>query len=242
MRARGKLHTKVSMPLGAESLTDKVFDRLLEAIEKGELPLGSRIREAVLARQFAISRGPLREALRRLEGRKLVKHTPNLGVRICSLSHDDIRQIFQIREALEGMACRLATEAMSMEEIDGLYALLEQHRAQTELKRGRSYYQRAGDLDIHYRIAQGSRNPRLVELLCDELYYFVRIHRYRSSERSGRAARAFDEHRAILDAMRARDADRAETLMRTHIRRATENLRQEVESGGLADPADAAVA
>src|ERR1700722_9847438 len=107
------MQSEIGTVLNAESLTEKVFVRLMEAIEKGELPPGSRIREAVLARQFGISRGPLREALRRLEGRKLVQHSRNLGVSVRSLSLEDMIEVFQVREALEGTACRLATEVMS---------------------------------------------------------------------------------------------------------------------------------
>ncbi len=221
------MRSEIGAALSAESLTDKVFVRLMEAIEKGELPPGARIREAVLARQFGISRGPLREALRRLEGRKLVRHSQNLGVTVRPLSLADMIEIFQIREALEGTACRLATQAMPDREIDGLSDLLEKHRAQIARQRGEAYFQRAGDLDFHFRVVLGSRNKRLVELLCDELYHPVRIHRYRSSVRPGRAFKALAEHEAIVAAMRKRDATRAEDLMRAHIRRATENLRAE---------------
>ncbi len=213
-----------------DSLTDKVFDRLIEAIEKGDLPLGSRIREAALARQFGISRGPLREALRRLEGRKLVKHSQNLGVRICALSLEDVIEIFQIREVLEGIACRLATEKMSQRELDDLAKLLEKHQTQILRQRGEAYFQRAGDLDFHFRIAKSCGNRRLIDLLCDELYYLVRIHRYRSSVRPGRSLKALEEHQAIVEAMRSRDAERAEQLMRTHVGRATLGLQSELES------------
>jgi DNA-binding GntR family transcriptional regulator len=221
---------KVGVTLTAESLSDKVFDCLIKAIETGELPLGSRIREATLARQFGISRGPLREALRRLEGRKLVKHSQNLGVRICPLSINDVVEIFQIREVLEGAACRLATEAMSQAELDGLARLLEKHQSQIQRQRGEAYFQRAGDLDFHFCIAQGSRNKRLIELLCDELYYLVRIHRYRSSVRPGRSFKALEEHQTIVEAMRSRDSQRAELLMRAHIGRVTLSLQSQTET------------
>jgi len=221
------MQSEIGTALNAESLTEKVFVRLTEAIEKGELPPGSRIREAVLARQFGISRGPLREALRRLEGRKLVQHSQNLGVSVRPLSLEDMIEVFQVREALEGTACRLATEAMSNKEIDGLFDLLKKHREQIQRQRGEAYFQRAGDLDFHFRIAQGSRNKRLAELLCDELYHPVRIHRYRSSVRPGRAFKALEEHEAIVEAMRDRDAQLAEVLMRAHIKRATNGLQSE---------------
>ena len=221
----------------AESLTDKVLNVLVEAIERGELPPGSRIREATLARQLGISRGPLREALARLAGRKLLEYTPNLGMRVSSMSKNDIVEIFQVREALEGMACRLATEHMTDAELDRLAALLDTHRETDELKAGAAYYQLAGDLDFHYQIALGSRNNRLVASLCDDLYYFIRIYRFRSSAKPGRALRAFEEHKAIVAAMRARDGVVAEARMRQHIRMATENLRlaQEQEDSAAAE-------
>ncbi|WP_210496653.1 GntR family transcriptional regulator [Microvirga antarctica] len=208
----------------AQSLSDKVVDILIEAIERGELAPGARIREASIARQLGISRGPLREALSRLAGRKLVEYTPNLGMRVVVTSTDDIREIFQIREVLEGAATRLATENMSEADLVDLAALLEKHRHGTELQVGSAYYQRAGDLDFHFRIAQASGNARLVDLLCRDLYHFLRIHRFRASSSPGRAAIAFDEHRAIVAAMTTRDAHLAETLMRQHIRGALERL------------------
>lgn len=211
----------------AQSLSDKVVDVLIEAIERGELPPGSRIREASIARQLGISRGPLREALSRLAGRKLVEYTPNLGMRVVVTSHEDIREIFQIREVLEGAATRLATEKMTDSELQELAALLEKHRHGQELQDGSAYYQRAGDLDFHFRIAQASGNGRLVDLLCRDLYHFLRIHRFRASSSPGRAAIAFEEHKAIVAAMMARDADLAETLMRRHIRGALERLSKE---------------
>lgn len=211
----------------AESLSDKVVEILLEAIERGELAPGARIRESSIARQLGISRGPLREALSRLAGRKLVEYTPNFGMRVVMTSNDDIREIFQIREVLEGMATRLATQNMSDADLTELAALLETHRHGPELQDGSAYYQRAGDLDLHFRIATSSGNARLVDLLCRDLYHFLRIHRFRASSAPGRAAIAFGEHRAIVAAMTARDADLAETLMRQHIRGALERLSRE---------------
>lgn len=209
-------------PVSADTLSGKIAEKLTEAIERGELPLGSRIQEASLARQMGISRGPLREALRLLEGRKLVTRTPNFGARVCALSDGDIIEMFQIRESLEGTACRLATERMTPEVLAELDELLLLHEKQ--IGEGTSYYQTSGDLDFHFRIARASGNARLEHLLCEELYYFIRIHRYRSSAMPGRAHKALSDHRAIVKAMREGKGEKAETLMRAHIRTATENL------------------
>lgn len=221
-----KVGTVLNQTFVSQSLADRVADVILEAIEKGELPPGTRIREATLARQLGISRGPLREALQRLEGRKLLQYTPNLGMRVVAPSRADIINIFEIREALEGLACRLATERMTDDQIEELVQLLDVHRTGRDLREGSAYYQAAGELDLHYRIVTRCGNQHLVDMLCDELYHMIRIYRFRASWVEGRPQRAFEEHSAIIAAMRARDPDLAETLMRKHIRSAIHALRQ----------------
>ncbi|MES9930530.1 MAG: GntR family transcriptional regulator, partial [Candidatus Thiodiazotropha sp. 6PDIVS] len=85
------------------TLTDRLFDSLQRAIVEGEIPQGSKISEPELARQHGVSRGSLREAIARLEARKLVERKPNLGARVVTLSYEQLIEIFQLREALEGM-------------------------------------------------------------------------------------------------------------------------------------------
>ncbi len=84
----------------------------------------------------------------------------------------------------------------------------------------------AVDLDLHVRIAEGCGNARIRRLLCDELYHLLRLYRARSGDQPGRREDAFSEHWQILRAMKARDADLAESLMRTHIGRATYSLQR----------------
>ena len=213
----------LSTPISIQSLVDQAFDRLVEAIVRGELVPGSRLGEAQVAKQLGISRGPLREALVRLESRKLVARKPNCGVTVVDFSEADLDELFTVREALEGMACRLAATAMADSEIAGLIALLERHGADPDVRDGSAYYQGADD-DFHFRIVRGSRNTRLIAALCDELHDQVRFYRYRSSTRPGRTRQAYDEHRQIAAALQARDPDRAEAAMRRHIANARINL------------------
>ncbi len=221
----------LTSPLEASTLADQAFEKIVTAIVRGDLPQGSRISEALLARTFGISRGPLREATRRLEGRKLVTRTPNIGAHVVSLTADDLVEIFYVREALEGMACRLATERMSGKEIDVLSSKLHEHGRSPDLVAGKGYFQEAGDQDFHYLVAIGSKSDKLIELLCEELYYLMRVYRFRSSVRPGRAQEALVEHQNILAAMRARDAGQAETLMRAHIAKARLILSSDVAVG-----------
>jgi DNA-binding GntR family transcriptional regulator len=202
----------------ARSLVDVVTERLEAAIISGELAPGSRLSEQGLATAFGVSRGPLREAIRRLEGRHLLQRTANIGVHVTKLSWRDLTDLLTVREALEGMACRLAAEAMTADEIAELASLLDAHGAQQSVQAGTGYYQQPRDFDFHFKIVTASRNERLIQMLCTDMYDLLRIYRYRSSTFGGRARNAYDEHLVILKALQNRDPYASETAMRQHIR------------------------
>ena len=124
---------------------DRVFASLQDAIVRGDIPAGSRLGETELALRFGTSRGPLREALRRLESRHLVERTPHVGVRIATLEHTALIEIYYVREALEGMAARLAATHMSSDEVAGLKVLLAAHEADEALQADTAYFQQEGD-------------------------------------------------------------------------------------------------
>ncbi|MDN3557975.1 GntR family transcriptional regulator [Halomonas maura] len=206
------------------TLAERVFQQLQDAIVRGELAPGSKITEPGLSRSYGISRGPLREAMRRLEAHRLIERVPHVGARVVKLSMQELLELFDVREALESMAARLAAEHMSAEEIDGLREVLAVHERQSDLRRGEAYYQREGDLDFHYRIVQGSHNKMLMGMLCDDLYYLVRLYRTQFSASGSRPQRAFVEHHRIVDAIEAGDAELAELLMRRHVSASRENV------------------
>ncbi|MES9993250.1 MAG: GntR family transcriptional regulator [Candidatus Thiodiazotropha sp.] len=206
------------------TLTDRLFDRLQSAIVEGEIASGSKISEPELARQHGVSRGSLREAIGRLEARKLVERKPNLGARVVTLSYEQLIEIYQVREALEGMAARLAAQSMSDKEIEELQQLLQEHGRQIEEQQGEAYFQKQGDLDFHYRIVQGSKNRHLIGLLCNDLYHLLRMYRYQFGMRSKRSQQAYDEHHYLLNAITSRDPEMAELLMRQHIRSSRRNV------------------
>ncbi len=204
----------------AQSLVDVVAERIEAAIISGDLEPGSKLSEQALAVSLGVSRGPLREAIRRLEGRKLLQRTPNIGVRVAELSLKDLNEILQVREALEGMACALAAKNMTDAELEALSELLEQHQRQKSVQEGTGYYQESKDFDFHFRIVKGSRNERLNHMLCGDLYYLLRVYRYKSSTKPGRAMKALQEHKEIVAALTRRDPEAAEHKMRQHIRTA----------------------
>ena len=211
-------------PIVAQSLANLAFEKIVGAIVSGEIAPGERISEAHLARRFGISRGPLREALMRLEGRSLVERKPNLGAYVVRLSEQGLSELFTMREALEGMACRLAATAMPDHEIAELAHHLHCHSPGDSPATMSDYYQSLED--FHVRVVRGSRNERLIAICCDELFYQFRIYRFQASIKSdGRVEEACKEHQAIIDALRARDPDRAETAMRRHLVQVRANLK-----------------
>ncbi len=213
-----------SVPGETETLSENVFRRIQAAIVNGEIAPGSKISEPELARTYGISRGPLREAIHRLEGQRLLVRIPHVGARVVSLNHAELIELYEIRESLEGMACRLAAERMSQVQIDELREVLATHERDAAFQAGVGYYQQEGDFDFHYRIIQGSGNSTLVQMLCDDLYQLVRMYRIQFSATPNRPHQAFAEHHRILDAIAERDGELAELLMRRHIAASKRNI------------------
>lgn len=214
----------------AGTRAEHVFRRIQAAIVKGEIAPGSKISEPELARTYGISRGPLREAIHRLEGQRLLVRIPHVGARVVSLDRDELIELYEIRESLEGMACRLAAERMTQAEIDDLRRVLDTHERDEAFQAGVGYYQQEGDFDFHYRIIQGSGSRTLVKMLCGELYQLVRMYRIQFSATPNRPPQAFAEHHRILDAIAERDGELAELLMRRHIGASKRNIERYYQS------------
>lgn len=205
---------------GTVTLPEGIFLRIRQAIVEGNIPAGSKISEPELARQFGISRAPLREAIARLEACKLVVRKPNVGARVVSLSFHDLMSLYELREVMEGLGARLAAENMTDEERTDLLALLKKHEELTPLQDGIAYFQKEGDLDFHYSVVRGSRNQHLITLLCLDLYHLLRMYRFQFGMPGTRSRNAFREHEYIAEAIVNRDGEHAEILMRRHIRMA----------------------
>jgi DNA-binding GntR family transcriptional regulator len=212
-------------PLG--NLADRLFENLLVAITRGELPLGSKISEPVLARRYGVSRGTLREALNRLHERKLVTRLPNQGARVVERTPQALNDLFIVREALEGMAVRQAVMRCSDQDLAALHETIVSFEAELEsLPDAQPYMDVIPDTDFHFLIVRMSRNPYLIDQICAELYPLLRVFRTHTDYTKARRRQAIEEHWHILAAMENRDAELAEILMRRHIAAASRS-RQE---------------
>lgn len=201
-----------------DTLGGKIFKDIFGLILTGELPLGAPVNEAALAQRFGVSRGPVREAVKRLQGLRLVEKESFLRARVITPTREDLIEIFQLREVVEGLSCRLAASNLSAAETDLLIGELEAARD------ARRTGAEASDFDLHRILAQKCGNRRIEWTLCEDLYYPVQLFRARARFSPGRQDKAFDEHWRILRAVRAGDGELAESLMRGHIATATAAL------------------
>lgn len=204
-------------PIETQTLASQAFESIKSDIIDGQLSQGSKIVESDLALKYGISRGPLREAIHRLEQIKLVVRVPRTGSRVVRLDSKMIEDIYIARESLEGMAARLAARLMPEEKIRSLMKLLDQHEQAITKAEGKVYFQREGDIDFHYRIALASQNQWILENLHGELYQLIRMCRYQSGQAPERPRIALEQHKQIVCAIEQRDEELAELLMRRHI-------------------------
>lgn len=213
---------------GDRLLTDQLFEQLSEAIVAGDFTPGTKLSEPRLAAQYKVSRGPLREAIRRLEERRLVTRAPRQGVRVVSPTISDAIELFTIREVLEGLAARHAADNATQDEIADLRAMLARHREALSKPDAMVYWQATANSDFHFMIARIGRNQHLCDLLCGEYYTLFRLYRMQHRIVPGRAQRALAEHERIVEAIDDRDAELAEMLMRRHIASARRGLVSQV--------------
>ncbi len=201
----------------SRTLAEQAYESIKGDIIIGTLAQGSKIIESDLAMKYGISRGPLREAIHRLEQNKLVVRVPHAGSRVITLGRKMMEDIYTARESLEGMAARLAARYMPDNDIRALYELLDAHEEAIGRTDGKAYFQHEGDIDFHYRIALASQNHWILEILNGELYQLIRMGRHQSGQTPARPARALSQHRQIAAAIEQRDEELAEILMRRHI-------------------------
>lgn len=207
---------------------DKTFLQLRENIVEGDIRPGSKLSETELSAKYAVGRSVIREAINRLESCHLVERKANVGARVVALTPEGLIELYQVRESLEGMAARLAARNMTDQEITDLNDLLKSHFQ--KVKTADSYYQKAGDVDFHYRIILGSKNSYLISILIDDIYHLVRMYRVQLGMEGPRVSTAFDEHKNIVQAISNRDEELAEILMRRHISYSKSNIENKLVS------------
>lgn len=204
-----KLATDKYLPL-----RDVVFQTLREAILRGNIKPGERLMEIQLSQQLGVSRTPVREAIRMLELEGLVNMTPRKGAAVAAISEKSLRDVLEVRCALEELSVRLACERMSWEQFEQLrasnvkFAQVAEGEDITEIAKS--------DEAFHDIIYYSTNNDKLILLLNQlrEQMYRYRIEHIKIKERRSMLIR---EHQEIIDALRERDSQTAVLVMRRHI-------------------------
>ena len=192
-----------------------VYGELRERILDLRLEPGARLHEAELAAELRVSRTPLREALRMLLAEDLVEQLPTGGMLVRRLDLQDMRELYAVRAALEGLAAREACRRLTEADLEALGRLVEQMRLLVDHP---AELARLGG-EFHARIAAIAGNRRCEQLL-RQLDGHMRRYRTLSSRREPRRRAALEDHRALFEALRARDPETAEQTVRAHIRAA----------------------
>ena len=210
------------------TLSGELTATLRDAIITGEILQGSKLSETKLAAELDVSRGPLREAIRRLEGMNLIQHVPQHGASVVTLSIELILQIYDAREALESKAVALAAQNMTSKEIDQLHRLID---AQSKHMRENSgaLIPAESDYAFHETVIRGSKNKVIERALLLELYNLIKMFRYQNEFARNSTTNSLIEHRQIVYAIEQRDTQLAEVTMKRHIVHARERIRRRMQ-------------
>lgn len=208
-----KIDKTVAM-IESRTLAEQVFEVLETAILKDEIPQGTELSEVELAEQYGVSRGPVREALRKLGAAGLVSLTPRRPAIVRILSMKEILDAYQVREALEQLAVRIATPLLTDDHMRDLEAMMEQMESAVEQSDIDGFFE--ANATFHRIFIDASDNYRLQETHSHVSRPMARYRR-RSLKLRGNLRSSLLEHENIMEAIRERDADRAAELVREHI-------------------------
>lgn len=202
---------------------ETAYRYIRSAIQGGQFKPGERLREYELAEQIGLSRTPIREALSRLETEGLVSHDATRGVVVAELDYSMVTELYYMREVLEGTAARLVAQHASDVEISILDDLCHQYEAAL----GDEAALTASNRRFHDTLYRCSHNRYLLNMVT-VLHDALSLLGGTTLSDPERAAETLREHRSVVAAIRARDADAAEQALRTHIRMAQKTRMQKL--------------
>ncbi|MCI6553571.1 MAG: GntR family transcriptional regulator [Lachnospiraceae bacterium] len=209
------------------SLRGRVFNKIREDILSGKYKEHEELKEVAIGEELGVSRTPVREAFRQLELEGLIQIVPNKGAYVTGITAKDVKDIYMIRSLLEGLCARWATENITQEQLDEL----EENVYLADFHAGKGHLDQIAELDnrFHQILYEACHSKQLERLLEDFHEYVLRVRR--KTLASGRGQVSNEEHRQIMEAIKAKDQERAEMLANQHMINAYDNI----EKNGLYD-------
>ena len=216
--------TPSALRIEHESLDDKIYARLRTMIVERQMLPGGRILQDHLAREMGVSRTPLVSALKRLAQERLVDWVSRRGIYVKRFTKRQMAQLFEVREALEGLSARLAAPRIDSAEVHQLAEMFRGLDTAPTPAAARKYVER--DRYFHWRIIEVAGNEQLAAAMesVNMMFFAWQDGLVRP------ASETVQEHFVILEALRRHDPDASEAAMRLHIRRSVERLEEEAEA------------
>lgn len=223
-------------PPRRKTLSDEAAEAITERIIDGRLSAGTRLVVAALADELHLSATPINEALSALEREGLVSYAPHRGYAVREMNVEDIEEVFTVREAIEVMAVRLATERADAATLRSLEQLLGQAATAVKRREYTAFYEL--DMAFHRAILHAGGNLLAVRI-AGMIHGQMHLLTAKAAYAPGRFKGAHLEHEAVLRCLRARDAAGAEAAMRVHIRQAKQALISAAREAQTTTPAAA---
>ena len=214
---------QVNGPIPAAQARSIIESALREAILDGRLPCGTALRQQELADLFGVSRMPVREALRQLEAQSLLNVVQHKGAVVAPLITNNAIETYALRAVLEAFALRLSVPLLDADDLALAAHYIEQLETQTD-------HAEIGKLNrlFHMSLYHKAPNSKLLDLIERELNEEERFLRFHLSS-MGLGKLTQDDHRALLEAVSAKDIDAAVALLERHLEKACVTIRRYLE-------------
>ncbi len=203
------------------SLRGRVFQKIREDILSGKYKEHEELKEVAIGAELGVSRTPVREAFRQLELEGLIQIIPNKGAYVTGITAKDVKDIYMIRSLLEGLCARMATEKITKEQLEEM----EENIYLAEFHADRGHMDQMAELDnrFHDILYEACDSKMLEHLLKDFHGYVLRV-RQKTLSTNTRGRASNDEHRQIMEAIKAKNAEKAEKLANQHMINAYDNM------------------
>lgn len=203
------------------SLRGRVFQSIREDILSGRYEQNTELKEAAIGAELGVSRTPVREALRQLELEGLVTIIPNRGAYVNMITAKDVQDIYVIRSMLEGLCARWATQSITAEQLDSM----EETLCLSEYHTSKKNYEKLYELDslFHEQLYEAG-GSRILNHILSDFHDYVKMVRKATISTSSRSMTSTEEHRAIFEAIKEKDPDKAEALAKEHVKHTIESI------------------
>lgn len=216
----------MAKPVEGRTRGQSAYGAILAAIRDGIYRPGDALREEEVAARLGVSRTPVREALGRLQEKGLLEAAQGRGVAVAILSTAQIFELYAIRQEMEGLVARFAAQHATTAEIDNLARINDQLSKSAGNPKAAAEFNR----QFHARLYDATRN-RYLRQTVEGLHETIALLPNTTFVHQGRTETAYAEHAEVIEAIRARDTERAEAAALRHIQRALETRLEIIQNG-----------